>query len=89
MRQAIPLEDRFPENEALTRSELVHGYTQIERHRERVSTGRRCWVDRIPQADGTVIVSRYEQGRLVDRRREMPAAAPQRHIRSMWGTRLA
>jgi hypothetical protein len=88
MRQAVPLE-AFPDNEALTRAELVHGYTVVEKHRERVSTGRRCWVDRIPQPDGRVEVRTYEHGRLVSVNREMPLATPQRHIRGVWGTRLA
>ena len=90
MRQAVPLEELFPENEALTRAELVHGYTLLEKHQERVSTGRRCWVDRVTQDDGTVIVSTYEAGRLVDRRREMPTCAPNQRVqRGTWGVRLA
>jgi hypothetical protein len=37
MRQAVSLE-AFPDNEALTRAELVHGYTLLEKHQERVRT---------------------------------------------------
>ena len=88
MRQAIPLDDQFPENDTLTRSELVAGYTIVEKHRERVSTGRRCWVDRIPQPDGRVEVRTYDHGRLVAVERVQPPAAPVRHSRGLYGTRL-
>lgn len=90
MRQAIPLERFFPDLDGLTRPELVRQYAQVERHRERVSTGRRSWVEKVPQEDGTIIESQYEQGRLVDRRRVMPAGSAHKRTHSgIYGARLA
>lgn len=90
MRQAVPLDRFFPDVDGLTRPELVRQYQQAERHRERVSTGRRCWVESVPQEDGTIIQSTYEQGRLVDRRRVMPGgSAHAKTSRGVYGARLA
>lgn len=89
MRQAVPLERFFPDLDGLTRPELIRGYQVVERHRERVSTGRRSWVEKIPQADGTVLVRVFEQGRLMEKRTEMPAgSAHARTSRGVYGARL-
>ena len=82
--------DPCPEVEALTRAELVMQYATVERHRERISTGHRCWVERIPQPDGRVEVREYEGARLVSVNRVMPSCAPTARLqRGAWGTRLA
>lgn len=90
MRQAIPLERFFPDLDGLTRPELVRGYEACERKRERISTGRRSWVERIPQDDGTVLVRVFELGRLVEKRTEMPGGtAHAKTSRGVYGARLA
>lgn len=82
--------DRFiPETDAFTRPELVAQYEACERHAERVRTARREWTDRIPQDDGTVLVLEYQAGRLVGKRREMPAGSVHGRTHRGWvGARL-
>lgn len=90
MNRPVALDSFIPETDAFTRPELVAQYEACERHRERVRTSRRDWVDRIPLDDGRVEVRTYEAGRLVSREFVMPGgSAHGRTQRGTWGTRLA